>query len=118
MATRNVLLPLADDEGTNGWRLLSDRIAEEQAANSATNLPTVCQDLTIVNPETNAGDSRLQITSDPVTFTPAYSLLPEEERTFSASCYNNMSTMDKWIRLVDGAGAPIDGNARVTINFA
>lgn len=116
MSTRNLLLPLT---AVGNWQQLSTLIATEQAANSASNLPPICNELILVNPETNADGSRLQITSDPVTFTPAYSLLKEDQQPFTSHCYNNQSTMDKWVRLIDEAtGNPIDGDARVILTFA
>lgn len=116
MSVRNLLLPLT---AVGSWQQLSSLITTEQAANSASDLPPICNELDIINPETNADGSRLEITSDPVTFTPAYRLLKEEHQPFTSQCYNNQSTMDKWIRLVDEAtGNPIDGDARVVINFA
>jgi hypothetical protein len=118
MSTKNVLLVLADDEGTNGWRNLAERIAEFQAANDRSNLPTICFNLDIISPETNADGSHLEITFDPVDFSIAYRLLKEETQTFTADCYNNLSTMDKWIRLANEAGEPIDGHARVVIQYA
>lgn len=120
MSMRNLILTLDKDDGTNGWQQLSALIAAEQAANDADNLPTVCHNLVLINPETNADGTVLQITSDPVDFTVGYRKLKEEEQPFDAPCYNNLSTMDKWIRLVDGAEPPVavDGDVRVVINFA
>src|SRR4051812_42303738 len=106
MATRSIVVTLNDTaaEPSAGWAKLSTLIKNEQP-----NLPTICNSLEIISPETNADGSRLEITSDPVNLEPAYRLLKEEHQSFNASCYNNMSTMDKWVRLVDEAGNPIDG---------
>lgn len=119
MSTKTVELPLASTDGTNGWLNLANRIATERAANDADNLPTNCQSLDIISPNTNADGTRLEITSDPVDFVPAYRLLKEEHKEFlSPLRSNNISTMDKWIRIVDAAGDPTDGSAIATIQYA
>lgn len=118
MSTRNLLLPLLAIDGVNGWLNLAERIRLEQIDNDATDLPTNCNTLTITSPETNVDGTYVEITSDPVTFTPAFRLLKEESKEYLAHCYNNISTMDKWVRIVDEMGDPTGGDVRVNIEYA
>lgn len=115
MATRNVTVTLGD------WAKLSTLIAATLAADAKPNLPTVCQKLEIISPESNADGTRVDISSDPVDFNIAYRLLKEEKQAFESPLRsNNISTMDKWLRIVDGsseAGVVTAGTARVVLNF-
>jgi len=116
MATRNVTVALAD------WTKLSTLIAAALLADDKPNLPTVCQSLDIISPESNADGTRVDISTDPVDFDIAYRLLKEEKKEFNSPLRsNNISTMDKWLRIVDGsseAGVVTVGTARIVLNFA
>lgn len=113
MAIRNVTVDLAD------WALLSTLIAAKD-----TNLGklTNCQSLEIVSPESNADGTRVDITMDLVDKDIAHRLLKQENKLYESPLRsNNISTMDKMIRIVDGsteAGVVTAGTARVILNFA
>jgi len=116
MSTKNVTVALAD------WTKLSTLIAAALLADDKPNFPTVCQKLEIISPESNADGTRVDISTDPVDFDIAYRLLKEEKQPFESPLRsNNISTMDKWIRIVDGsteAGIVTAGTARIILNFA
>jgi len=113
MSTRNVTVDLAD------WTKLSILItAQDSNLGKFTN----CQSLEIISPESNADGTRVDITSDLVNKDIAYRLLKEEKKLFESLLRsNNISTMDKLIRIVDGsteAGVVTVGTARIVLNFA
>ncbi len=110
MASRSVLVDLAD------WTKLSTLItAKNPNLGSLTN----CQSINVESPETNADGTRVDITMDLVSKDPAYRLLKEEDQLFESPLRsNNISTLDKLLRIVDNAGAVTAGKARITLNFA
>jgi|ERR1044071_8365890 hypothetical protein len=113
MSTKNVTITLGD------WAKLSTLIAAALATDDKPNFPTVCQSLEIISPESNADGTHVDITSDLVDKDIAYRLLKEESKLFESPLRsNNISTMDKLIRIVDAADVVTAGTARVVLNFA
>lgn len=110
MATRNVTVDLAD------WTLLSTLIATQDINLSKL---TNCQKLEIISPDSNADGTKVQITSDFVNKDIGYSLLKEEGQVFESPLRsNNISTIDKKLRIVDAANVVTAGTARIILNYA
>jgi hypothetical protein len=109
MAQRSILLTLPAS-----WQKLSTLIAA-----IAPNLPTTCQFMEIISPPDNAAGSVLQVSMDPVELDPAYRIaLGLSKLIESPLRSNNLSTIDKWIRLSDAGGNSIEGSALIVINYA
>lgn len=111
-----VQIPVSGD-----WSNLNDLVQSKLEGDGKAEIRSYANLIELFNDNTDPlvpEDCRLQWTSDPTaSAAPAgLGLLPEVSKEFTSSgIRNNVSMMDKWIRLVDSAGDPVVGTAIVRI---
>ena len=107
---------------TGVYQNLADLIAAKMVTLSKGNWPSFGQFLELISEKSNAGGTRVQITSDPTgTPDPAYELLTEQTQPFintGGSRRNSISTLDKYARIVDAAGVATTGLLTVVLDTA